>query len=127
MADYQYISSEDGYFDVLADASFEKTLTPQNINDVLQVILEVVNSKPTLGTFFDGIAYLEIDLQSFKLKFRFSEQKVDIDNLDEVERDDLPRKTSQFMMHLFAKIDNVCKLKDVPFTINFRAFINLYS
>jgi hypothetical protein len=125
MTEYDVIPVSDDFYDVLVNADFEEKLVPSDVDKVLQIILEVAQSKAAHGILFVGFVMVQVSLENVKVQYRFSKRQEDIAKLDAPDRDELPRKMARFTWHLFARVDNSYKFGYINLPSGFRSYINL--
>jgi hypothetical protein len=123
MAKLEKIRSESElWHDVLIQVGFLKPKTANDNVHILATILDTLGSKEAaqLDLFLDGITYLELGEDQLTMRFRFLQ--VDKENIEDV----TPERVN-FILHLFAKIDDSYPLSDTPFGEEFRQLLDLAS
>lgn len=121
----EHTTSSEDYFDDLVGASFAENLSPTDVSKVIKTILYVASGEAAQGILFLGLTLVEVNLESIRLQLRFSRRQEELLKLDALERDELPRRMSRFIWHLFARIDALYPLKASSLPSGFRNYINL--
>lgn len=123
MVTYKFVDVSIDSMDMLVDAEFESALPSFKTQVVLREIANVLDMGMRLPIFFEGLSAIKLEETRIEMSFRFSRKANDLARLSENERDALPRVRTHFVIHVFAKVDNVHKLGSVPFPEDFRQFI----
>lgn len=122
MAKIELLESEE-HLDIAVEVGFENALGSTDTVQVLQVILEVLNS-PLGAEFSEGLASLEIDQRSLSVRLRYPPSESKKPRQGESFSENMPMLRSQFLFYLFAKVDQRYRLGDIPFPPDFRYFLN---
>lgn len=125
MANYQNFQSGSGEFhDILVEVGFTKSITTGDLEQILRIILDTISSREAEELEFSliGMSFLEANLEGLKIKLRF---RTVSERFPEMDKEDLARQKANFVMHLFAKIDEKSELGDNPFPAAFRTFLDL--
>lgn len=122
MVDYRFVEVSEKQSDLIVDAEFGTDIPPSKVERALREICDAVSTGMNLSIFLEGLSAVQITSERIELAFRFSDRTEAIAALDTVARDELPRKRANFVIHVFARLDQVHTLGDVPFPPNFRDF-----
>lgn len=125
MSNYQSIQSEEGgYHDIFVEVGFAQRITPNELAEILQIITVTISGKEVIELDFHllGVSFLEVTLAGLKIKLRF---KTFSTKFPEMDTEDLARQKANFVMHLFAKIDRLFPLEDVPFPAIYKDLFDL--
>jgi len=124
MADYKFVDVSDDVMDMVVDAEFGSPFPSLKTQAILREVSDALEIGTRLPIFFEGLSAFQLAEKRIEMSFRFSRKTDDIATLAEMERDELPRTRSLFVIHVFAKIDRVHKLGSVPFPADFRNLVN---
>jgi hypothetical protein len=122
MPDYEFVSENDDYMEVIADANFGGQLSSPEILEILDAVHTAITLGVGANIFLEGLKFIAISETSISIGLRFSRKEVE--KLPPQERDELPIKMSRFLMYCFANIDKIHLLSETPFP-NFRLFDNM--
>jgi hypothetical protein len=117
---------EDEYFENIIGVDFENTLPLSDMGKLLKTIFDVLANESDMGDFFEGISLLEITPNGVVIGFRFPRGDKMIAKYKEA-GDKITHRQVHFIRHMFAIIDSVHKLGEVPQYLSprFRLFIEL--
>lgn len=125
MVEFKFIDTEsENYIDVAVDAEFEKPLENNDALDVVQIITRVLTHQ-TARQFFDCVISLNVTPKYLAIRLRYylkgiGRQPFDADNAEEANM-----RKMQFVFFLFARVDQFFRLGVVPFSPNFRGFLEI--
>lgn len=114
--------TSDEYFDVLVEVEFAKPLAVGEIVTLAQTIGEILTGR-LAQVLFEYLSRLELDERGIKMQFRFYHNHQLHPDLVKVGDPSMLRM--QFIFFVFASIDAIYPLGDVPFPPDFREFIKL--
>jgi hypothetical protein len=127
LAQMKFIETEsEDYFDVVTVANFEHRLESNDTLEVLKIVLDTLSHKTALR-LFDELVSLEINPECLGIRLRYyiNRQGEAVVGIHTTE--DENRVSMQFILYLFAKVDQRHKLGEVPFTQEFHRYIELLS
>ncbi len=98
--------------DTTLRSGFQTPITPTQTVHVMEIILNAIQS--TVGQrLFEGLSQISIDEKGLTLTFRFSINKAHIERVEaQIQRKELVYHRGNFMMFVFARVDEVYPLDD---------------
>jgi|GEM_PF-4575164 len=124
MVDYKFVDVSDELSDFVVDAEFEVEIPPYKVQEVLSEVCEAVLIGTKFPILFQGLSSVHITTHRIEIAFRFSRNPEEIRILSSEDRNELPRIRTQFVIHIFARLDRIAKLGAIPFPPNFRDFVD---
>jgi hypothetical protein len=125
LAQMLYVDTDtDDHFDIITDATFDGSLENSDSIGILSIVANTLSHKGA-SNLFDQLVSLEVTPESIRIRLRYlNSEKVNQSSSGQA-IEDASRLKVQFIFYLFAKIDQVHKLQDHPFTPRFREFLEL--
>lgn len=120
MTDYKFIDISNDLMDMVVDAEFESQLPPSKVQAVLRIVSDALAIGTNMAIYFEGLSVFQISEKGIKISFRFSRNSDDMAKMTQNKRDELLRTRTHFVIHVFAKVDDLHKLGSVPFPPDFR-------
>ena len=118
------VLDSEGVHDIVIETSFGQVSSESDLINVAQLIVTTLKSKVCEELDFEliGIKELEMTTEILNLTLRFNIYST---RFPDMATEDLARQKANFVMHLFAKIDELVPLGDVPFGNIYKTFIDL--
>ena len=124
MFNMQFMSESDDYFDVRVNAHFDSSISPFDIVNMMKIIHDAVSTSSQNKVYFAGFESITISVSELSIIFRFLRNLDEVRKLTWEEREELPKLMAHYVFRVFARIDKIYRLRDVPFPLEFRDFID---
>jgi len=120
MSKYELLDSEsEEYFDAYIEADFVESLDVAQIIQVIQLIVNIFSDEMA-KQLCEGISFLQVTKEKIILQIRYATAK-SLRYKPKVSS----RTNAQLIFYVFAKIDSLCALRDVPLPDGWRGWLNL--